>query len=333
MSIRVDSGLAYEALISLAIVKSNVPPSRFDSGPVLKRRYAALPERLRRAIASVDAGYGHGWGSMIGLVPAAAAPRGVAELISHLDSMRPLDLKLAMLGYHDRAYRDAIGAEVFRDAASGGGAAVKKFKSRAVHAREGLAIGPLVDMAPEAVAQATSEILAALPPELYLVDRRAPQVLSRAAAQASGLKRTLAPEAVVTRLTRGIVAGPLKDVLVIPTVLHGPWTLIVEHERSRIFCFPVAIGEPAGDEPDPELVALYRALADPTRLRLLKRLAAGRATFGQLSHDLGLARSTLHQHAIVLRTAGLVRLHLDFGLELNPERPGLDRRLEEFLSD
>ena len=63
-----------------------------------------------------------------------------------------------------------------------------------------------------------------------------------------------------------------------------------------------------------------------------KRLTAGRATFGQLSHDLGLARSTLHQHALVLRTAGLVRLHLDSGLELNPERPALDRQLDEFLA-
>jgi DNA-binding transcriptional ArsR family regulator len=332
MDVKVDSGLAYEALIALVIVKGNVPPGRFDAGRALKRRFAGLPDKLRRTISSVDAGEGHGWGALLGLVPDAGVPRGMAELITHLESMRPLDLKLAMLGYHDRTYRQSVGAQLFRDAAAGSRRAVAKFRRQAARARQGLEVGPLLDLPPREAAQATLEILSALPPELYILDRRAPQVLSRAAAQAAGLTRTLTAEAVVTRLTRGIVAGPLTEALVVPTALHGPWTLVVDHDRTRIFCYPVALGDAAEGEPDPELVALYRALADPTRLRLLKRLAAGRATFGQLSHDLGLARSTLHQHALILRTAGLLRLQLDFGLELNPDRPHLDRRLEEFLS-
>lgn len=318
--------------MSLSIAEGPAPATRFANGPALKRRYNRLPASVRKAIASLDAGLGVGWGALIGLVPAAAAPRGVTELRDRMSRIGPLELKLTMLGYHDRAYRQAIGEDLFRAAASGDRRAVSRFKARAPQAKLGLEVGPLVDMAPDAVAQRTDAVLAALPSELYVVQRTVPQVLARAAAQAAGLVRTLPPEAVVTKLTRGIVTGSLRDVLLVPTAVFRPWTLILDHERTKVFCFPVAVGELSEGEPDPELVALYRALGDATRLRLLRRLAAGRASFGRLSQDLGLARSTLHQHALILRTAGLVRLHLDSGLELNPERPLLDRQLEDFLS-
>jgi DNA-binding transcriptional ArsR family regulator len=332
MSIRVDCGLAYEALMALTIAEGPMPATRFANGPALKRRFNRLPSAVRQSIAGLDAGLGVGWGYLIGLVPTAEAPRGMSELRDRIRAISPLELKLTMLGYHDRAYREGVGEDLFRAAASGDRRAAGRFKARAPQAKPGLKVGPLVDVAPETVAQRTDAVLAALPHELYVVQRTVPQVLARAAAQAAGLTRTLPPEAVVTKLTRGIVAGPMRDVLLVPTAVHRPWTLILDHERTKVFCFPVAVGEPGEGEPEPELVALYRALGDATRLRLLKRLAAGRASFGQLSRDLGLARSTLHQHALILRTAGLVRLHLDSGLELNPDRPPLDRQLEDFLS-
>src|SRR5215467_11650761 len=228
MPVRVDCGLAYEALLSLAIAGGTMPSKRYTHGPGLKRRYARLPDATKLSIASIDAGAGTGWGDLVGLVQGAGAPKGVAELVHHLESIRPLDLKLAMLGYHDRVYRDGVGDELFREAAAGGRRAVARFKARAPRARPGLEVGPLVDIAPEEAADRTIAVLEAIPSELYVVDRTASQVLSRAAAQAAGLARTLAPEAVVTKLTRGIVAGAMKDVLLVPTVIHGPWTAVGE---------------------------------------------------------------------------------------------------------
>ncbi|WP_026412909.1 ArsR/SmtB family transcription factor [Actinomadura oligospora] len=55
---------------------------------------------------------------------------------------------------------------------------------------------------------------------------------------------------------------------------------------------------------DLELVAVLRALADPVRLELVRRLAAG----GEVScspDDLDVPRSTLSNHWRVLREAGL----------------------------
>ncbi len=260
MPLRVDYGLAYEALLTLAIVEGSVPASRFTNGPALRRRYNLLPVQLRHAISSVDAGEGVGWGDLIGLVPAAAAPRGVSELRERIRTTGPLQLKLTMLGYHDRAYREGIGEALFRDAASGGKRAIAQFRSRAPRARHGLDVGPLIDLAPIVVSQRLDSILERLPQELYVVDRKTPQVLARAAAQAAGLARTLPPEAVVTKLTRGIVSRPPGNLWLVPTAIYGPWTAVLDHERTKYFCFPVAAGEPGEGEPDPDLVALYRAL-------------------------------------------------------------------------
>lgn len=327
MKVRIHSGLAYEALLALEIAHGAAPAGRFEHGPALMRRYKQLPASLRHQLASVDAGLGVGWADLLGLVPSAAPPFGVPELVERLKALAPIDLKLTLLGYHDRGFREGVGAALFRAE----GRATSQFKSRAPKVRKGLEVGPLIDLPPEEAAARVIDGLASLPPDLYIVDRKAPQVLARAAAQAAGLVRTLPPQAVITRLTRGIEAGRWADVLLVPTAVHRPWTEISDHERTKILCFPVSVADRSRGEPDPDLVALYRALGDATRLRLLKRLAEGRASFGQLSHELGLARSTLHQHALILRTAGLVRLHLDSGLELNPDRPGLDRSLEEFL--
>lgn len=333
MSARTDSGLAYEALIALSMVRGAVPLARFADGAELGRRFKQLPDRVRGTIKSLDAGQGLNWADLVGLVQLAAPPRAVPDLKRLVESMRPVDLKLAMLGYHDVGYREDIGVAPFKAAATSGGRAVKRFQYRAARARRFGVVGPLVTLPPDLVAERTIDVLDELPEDFYVLRRTDQQVIAGAAAQASGLARTMQADAMVEKLTRGIVYDEkVENVLLVPTVIHRPWTLILDHDASKIFCFPVDARETEQGEPDPDMVAVYRALSDATRLRILHRLAAGRATFGQLSRDLGLAKSTLHQHALILRRAGLVRLNLDSGLELNPNRASLDRLLSGYLS-
>lgn len=52
--------------------------------------------------------------------------------------------------------------------------------------------------------------------------------------------------------------------------------------------------------------ALFRGLADPTRLRILQRLADGEARVVDLTAALGLAQSTVSVHLACLRGCGLV---------------------------
>jgi ArsR family transcriptional regulator len=53
-------------------------------------------------------------------------------------------------------------------------------------------------------------------------------------------------------------------------------------------------------------VALFRGLADPTRLAVLQHLAAGEARVVDLTGALGLAQSTVSGHLACLRDCGLV---------------------------
>lgn len=53
-------------------------------------------------------------------------------------------------------------------------------------------------------------------------------------------------------------------------------------------------------------VCLFRGLADPTRLAILRRLGRGEHRVVELTAHLGLAQSTVSQHLACLRDCGLV---------------------------
>lgn len=52
--------------------------------------------------------------------------------------------------------------------------------------------------------------------------------------------------------------------------------------------------------------ALFRSLGDPTRLAIVRRLAAGPARVVELVQAVGLAQSTVSKHLACLRVCGLV---------------------------
>lgn len=52
--------------------------------------------------------------------------------------------------------------------------------------------------------------------------------------------------------------------------------------------------------------ALFRSLAEPVRLSIVLRLSLGEARVVDLTHELGLAQSTVSKHLACLRGCGLV---------------------------
>jgi DNA-binding transcriptional ArsR family regulator len=58
-----------------------------------------------------------------------------------------------------------------------------------------------------------------------------------------------------------------------------------------------------------ELAEVFKALSDPTRMRLVKLLGEGGGALcvNALAHRLGVTQSAVSQHLRVLRQAGLVR--------------------------
>ncbi|MFP5019743.1 ArsR/SmtB family transcription factor [Pseudonocardia phyllosphaerae] len=84
-------------------------------------------------------------------------------------------------------------------------------------------------------------------------------------------------------------------------------------------------------------VALFRSLADPTRLAVVARLAEGEARVVDLTRTLGLAQSTVSKHLACLRDCRLV----DFRTEgrqsyyrlVRPELIDLLRSAETVLAE
>ena len=52
----------------------------------------------------------------------------------------------------------------------------------------------------------------------------------------------------------------------------------------------------------------YKAIADPTRRRILKDLRRGERTAGELAEQAGVGRTALSHHLMVLKLADLVRV-------------------------
>jgi ArsR family transcriptional regulator len=68
---------------------------------------------------------------------------------------------------------------------------------------------------------------------------------------------------------------------------------------------------PTGDD----LVRTLAALANPHRLRILSRLAAGRIHVSQLAREVSLSRPLVHMHLQRLEAAGLVTGQLELSEE------------------
>jgi DNA-binding transcriptional ArsR family regulator len=67
----------------------------------------------------------------------------------------------------------------------------------------------------------------------------------------------------------------------------------------------------SGNSTESRLDAVFGALADSTRRRILKRLAKGPSSVGELAKPFAMSLPAVSKHLGVLERAGLLRRHLD----------------------
>jgi DNA-binding transcriptional ArsR family regulator len=157
--------------------------------------------------------------------------------------------------------------------------------------------------------------------------------LEASAQAATRLARQLPGDRFIVKMTRGVEYRPepwIDSVVLVPSVLGRPWVDITEHGSTKYFFYPAGSGAAA---PDVQLVEVYKALGDETRLRILRQLAAGVTSLSEIAENLGLAKSTVHGHMVVLRTAGLTRSIVggdSKGYVLN-DRPDLNDLLDTYM--
>jgi DNA-binding transcriptional ArsR family regulator len=135
-------------------------------------------------------------------------------------------------------------------------------------------------------------------------------LLEQAAAATSRRAAAATATELVEHATGGFVLGPdvpVAGVVLAPTFYFRPYNLITAYHGVRVFVFPIEIS-PRQDAPPPEMVRYYKALADETRLRILRLLAGREMYLQEVAKALGVSHVTALHHMAVLRAAHLVQV-------------------------
>ena len=97
-------------------------------------------------------------------------------------------------------------------------------------------------------------------------------------------------------------------------------------------------GEPLSEETIQTMAESFKALADPTRLRILALLSEGERSVGELAGRLDVSQSAVSHQLRLLRSLDIVRYHKDgrevyYDLADDHVRDVLGRTLEHILYD
>ena len=322
--LEVDWGLAYEALVGLGMFIGVEQESSYEVGAAWFKAARQKASPALRQLVRAFKGSAHVLPGLAGLAREADG-RSVAKLVARLRADRTGEVQRVMLS-HDRSRVDLVEA-----ALRGDGAAKRQFlrqsHSPTVEKR-------IVESDPRELAAKVAslveiwnrDVFAEMAPSLEPGLKESWRTISR-------LKDQLPIERLIIRATRGVeyrVESWIHTVVLVPSQLSRPWVDLAEHRGTKFIFYP-AVG--AGEGSDAQLAEIYKALGDETRLRILKLIASGTTSLTDMAERLGLAKSTVHGHLVVLRGAGITRSVVGAGGKtyvLN-DRPDLNALFDTFL--
>jgi DNA-binding transcriptional ArsR family regulator len=312
--IDVSWGGGYEALLGLIMFAGHQPPGDYYVGQEwFDRVHALASPRLHQDVARLCAGVPTVFGHLLGLVRRAREPRDIGGLIDVVSKLAPRELRLDLLGRSSSTVQVSVAHTMLERAADGDPAATEELLAVAADdERWGTNIRAVLALTPGQTSELTVRVLQGWATEVFA--EQEPSLTPRLAEQACRWRAEAARKSwrdVVESATGGIVLGedlPADNVLLVPTVLGAPWVYSTDAQGTKIFCCPVREqAEPTAAE----VVSLLRALGDGTRLAILRWLAtAGPATLPELTALLGISKSAVHKHVVLLRSAGLIRAEL-----------------------
>jgi DNA-binding transcriptional ArsR family regulator len=304
---------AYELLLSILSTLDEEDADTRDLGAdwvaeATERAGEALVGRIR-AIGGTDS-FTH----LGGLVHDTPAPRGVQDFLDHLRDTDPVEMLLHLVQFYAREIRRMTPAAVIRAAVSGDADARAEFLRTSYPEwpdwRDYLAT--ILDVDPVELKQELIEIL-----ELWADRVWKPEsltimpILERDAAAKRELQQTLPLDRFITTATNGVEFSPrpgIERVVLTPSFVNRPLVTYLEFGDTLLIAYPVADESVTAetDAPPLRLVRLSKALGDEKRLRILRALAEGEKGLMELADMFGVAKTTMHHHLIVLRSAGLI---------------------------
>lgn len=270
---------------------------------------------VRARIESVAGERGWLWVVVAGLLTETPDQANAEDLLARLSGIDPADLRRAVVA---EMTWDVPGDLVERVAA-GDSAALDELLAMPHLSAHADKAGVIKDVLDELDAGSPSELAGVLR-DLW-AGAFAPYAeewrpgLDRSAQATRLLTGSLEPTELIETVTNGIsyeIPLGITRLVLVPSVVIRPWTLVTEHDRSLVVFYPVADEHLSADPDAPPgwLVRLHKALGDDRRLRILRRVTEEEATLADLTDMLGLAKSTVFHHIGVLRGAGLIRVRM-----------------------
>ena len=335
--VEVDPSEAAELLLSIATLNASEDLDTLELGAdrIAELRGQVPPELLAAAERLLP---GKTASLLLGLVYLTPQPRTAREFMDLVAALDPIELRLHLLGYHMRGHHVAD-PEMIRRAAEGDVRARNELLDAfSEYIDKCLEFERVLDLEPEESTKALHQLLAGWYEHVF--PQISPDFVPLAERDAEGMReliRGVPPGQVVERVAPGIQWTPTPDVdrvVLFPAYSPRPWVYMSEYKRVKIFCPPITADKTQTTAGDPsELVRIYKALGDESRLKLLKRLQAGPISLAEATHEVGLAKSTTHHHLAILRQAGFVLIQEgDDTYRLRPDlRPEPGALLQQFL--
>lgn len=313
--VSIEVAPAYELLQSISIVNDRRDADTYEIGDAwLAEARARAGEDLLARLDAVAFGDGDTYIHLMGLAYDSPAPRDVASFLDHLRETDPAEIKLHLVQFYARDVRRATSPSVIRAAVDGDAEAQAEFIRTSHPEWEPWTayLRNVLDADPEWL---KDELVATIglwadrvwkPESLTILP-----ILERDADAKRQLLREVPLEAFVTTATNGVEFAPrpgIERVVMIPSFVNRPVVSFAEFSETFLIIYPVADESLSadGDAPPLRLVRLSKALGDEKRLRILRALADGEKSLLELAEMFGVAKTTMHHHMIILRSAGLI---------------------------
>ncbi|HKD94046.1 MAG TPA: helix-turn-helix domain-containing protein [Gaiellaceae bacterium] len=338
LTVEIDASEAAELLLTIAtlIVEEDLDTYELGAARIEELRAAAPPDLLEKAVELLPDKTA---ALLLGLVYTTPKPRTAAAFIEHLSVTDPVEIRLHMLGYYTRGHH-VTPPETIKRAAEGDAAAIAeliKVAREYMDEEKCATMERVIDRDAVEGKQALLELLTSWTEQVFPAIEPADHTLAERDAEAKReLVKSVPPEQVVERLAPGIQWVPTPDidrVVLFPAFASRPWVFMSEYKRVKIFCPPITADRERTPGDPAELVRIYKALGDESRLKLLKRLQNGPISLTDAAKEIGLAKSTTHHHLAILRQAGFVLIQEgDDTYTLRPDmRPEPGALLTQFL--
>jgi DNA-binding transcriptional ArsR family regulator len=339
LTVEIDAAEAAELLLSIATLLVDEEHDSYELGTarIEELRAATPPELLRDADRLLPF---KSAGQLLGLVYTTPKPRTAAAFLEHFAATDAVEIRLHLLGYYTRGHR-MTEPETLRRAAEGDGRAIGALLDSYAEYLDADKCSDAEQVLRTDAGEAKHALLELLSawaehglPEIEPADY--PSLLERDVEAKRELVKSVPPEQVVERLAPGIQWSPGPDidrVVLFPAYSPRPWVYMSEYKRVKIFCPPITADRERTPGDPAELVRIYKALGDASRLKLLKRLQDGPISLTEAAQEVGLAKSTTHHHLALLRQAGFVLIREgDDTYRLRPDlRPEPGALLQQYL--